>query len=102
MVWRERLKIEDRLEQHLRDRELLTPARQWAINQARFETARSAWRKDREIALKADEAIRKSGGSFHPSGASGPASYRALYSLFGFEMAERIADATRSVRKAVA
>lgn len=98
-VWRERLKIEDRLERHLQDQSMLTQHRQWAINQARFEIARDAWNENRPIAQAAHAAIVKTGAPFQPSGEAGPRSYRAMYRFFGFEGAERIATATRAARK---
>lgn len=97
-VWRERLKIEGRLEVHLREAGLLTLSRQWAINQARFEIARSAWHEARGIAVEAHAAIGNSGADFMPQGTAAPAGYRALYRLLGFSAAEHIADATRSLR----
>lgn len=101
-VWIERLKIELRLERHLHEQAMLTPARQWAINQARFEIARNAWSQDRQIAATAHAAIAASGAPFQPGGLAAPKAYRAIYTRFGFEMAERIADATRQLRKAFA
>ncbi len=98
-VWRERLKIEDRLESFLRGKDMLTEHRQWAINQARFEIARDAWNEDRAIAKEAHAAIVRTGASFLPTGEAGPRSYRAVYRLLGFENAERIATATRMLRK---
>lgn len=99
LVWRERLKIEDRLESYLSSHAMLTNHRRWAINQARFEVARDAWDEDRTTAMAAYAAIKKSDFDFLPSGQAGPRSYRAIYRLFGFVAAERIADATRSLRK---
>jgi len=101
-VWRERLKIEQRIEQYLGREKMLTPARQWAINQARFETARSAWHGARDIALQAYTAIRRSGAVFTPGGSAAPAGYRALYRCLGFPAAEHIADTTRSIRRVFA
>lgn len=97
-VWRERLTIEARLERYLRQEQMLTPARQWAINQARFETARSAWHEAKDIAIEAHAAIMSSGADFMPTGTSAPAGYRAVYRMLGFPVAEHIADATRSLR----
>lgn len=98
-VWRERLKIEHRIEHYLGRENLLTPSRQWAINQARFETARSAWHGARDIALEAITAIRRSGAAFMPSGSAAPAGYRAFYRWLGFSSAEHIAQTTRSIRR---
>lgn len=101
-VWCERLKIEERLERHLREQGMMTPSRQWAINQARLQIARSAWHEDRSIALEANAAIKASGAQFAPGGEAGPASYRTAYRLLGFRGAELIADAMRKVRKVLA
>jgi glycosyltransferase involved in cell wall biosynthesis len=97
-VRRERLKIEDRLEQHLREAGTMTLYRQWAINQARFEIARVAWHESKDIAFEARAAIRRSGARFVPKGIAAPAVYRAVYRLFGFSVAEYIADRTRLLR----
>jgi glycosyltransferase involved in cell wall biosynthesis len=102
MVWRERLTIEQRIEQYLGREKILTPARQWAINQARFEIARSAWHGARDIALEAYTAIRRSGAVFTPGGSAAPAGYRALYRCLGFPAAQHIADTTRSIRRVFA
>ncbi|MEE4538583.1 MAG: glycosyltransferase [Erythrobacter sp.] len=101
-VWRERLKIEARLERHLNERDMITPLRQWAINQARFEIARSAWSQERHIALRAHQAITQSGAAFAPRGNAGPVAYRALYRVFGFSFAQKVAEATRSLRNVLA
>ena len=98
-VWRERLKIEQRIEDYLGRENMLTPSRQWAINQGRFETARSAWHGARDIALEAFTAIRHSGAAFKPSGSAAPAGYRAIYRWLGFSAAEHIADTTRLIRR---
>jgi glycosyltransferase involved in cell wall biosynthesis len=101
-VWRERLKIEQRIEDYLGRENMLTPSRQWAINQARFETARSAWHGARDIALEAYTAIRRSGAAFTPGGSAAPAGYRAIYRWLGLSAAEHIADTTRSIRRVFA
>jgi len=98
-VWRERLTIEQRIEQYLSLEKALTPARQWAINQARFEIARSAWHGARDLALEAYTAIRRSRAAFKPGGSAATAVYRAVYRFLGFSTAEHIADTTRSIRR---
>jgi glycosyltransferase involved in cell wall biosynthesis len=102
MVWRERLTIEQRIEHYLGRENMLTPSRQWAINQARFETARSAWHGARDIALEAFTAIRRSGAAFTPGGCAAPAGYRAIYRWLGCSAAEHIADARRLIRRVFA
>src|SRR5207247_2555180 len=49
-VHRQRVEIEQRLEDFLRERKQLTPKRLQAINQGRFEVARSAWQHDPRFA----------------------------------------------------
>ena len=95
-VRRERLKIETRMEDHLTAIGSLTPQRQAAINQARFEMARAAWNEDQDEARAIFATI---GGmrSFQPNGPAAPLVYRLAYRLFGFEMAERIATMNRVV-----
>lgn len=84
----ERAKILSRLENWLSETGALTPDRQWAINQARFDMARTAWNEDRTEGLRHHAAIVR---PFTPRGDAAPASYRKVYQLLGFEMAERIA-----------
>lgn len=91
-VRRRRMEIEARAEAHLRESGELTPARHWAINQARFEMARAAWQHDRHEALAIVEAIRASAPSFVPGGVAARAHYRLLYRLLGFARTEQIAD----------
>lgn len=92
----ERLKIEKRIEDHLTAIGALTPQRQAAINQARFEMARSVWNEDRSQA-RAILATIVGIDSFQPNGPTAPLLYRLAYRLFGFEMAERIAMLKRAI-----
>lgn len=93
-VRRERIKIEKSIEDHLAAIGELTLDRQWAINQARFETARSAWNEDR-IEARAILATIAEAQSFRPTGPAAPPLYRLAYRLFGFEAAEQIATMKR-------
>lgn len=100
LVRRERLKIEKRLEDHLIAIGALTPQRQWAINQGRFEMARSAWNQDRQEAraiLSTIVAPRR----FQPEGDAAPRLYRMAFRLFGFEIAERIATFRRGALRSL-
>lgn len=97
LVRSERLKIEERLEDHLEATGGLTQRRQWAINQARFEMARSAWPEDREEARAIAATIRKSENGFRPAGPAAPPAYSFFYRAFGFEIAERAAAMKRAV-----
>lgn len=92
-----RLEIEERTETFLRDHGELTPLRLWAINQARFETARSAWQENRREARKIVEEIRRSQADFVPSGAAAPPRYQRLYRLLGFAATELLADTRRRI-----
>ena len=96
LVRRERLKIEQRIEDHLSAVGELTRERQWAINQARFDMARSVWNENRSEA-RAIFATIASAETFRPAGSRAPPLYRLAYTLFGFEAAERIAAVNRVV-----
>ena len=95
MVRRERLKIEKRLEDHLSAIGQLTPDRQWAINQARFDMARVAWGENRSEG-RAIMATITAVESFRPANAAATKLYRTAYQLFGFEFAENIAKINRT------
>lgn len=94
LVRRERLKIERRIEHHLLAVGELTPDRQWAIDQARFEMARSAWSQDRYEA-RAIVAEISDRAAFSPRGDAAPALYRLVFRMLGFEMAEHVARIKR-------
>ncbi len=94
LVRRERLKIEKHIEDHLAAIGELTSQRQWAINQGRFEMARSAWSEDRSEARAIVADIRDP-ASFSPNGSAAPFLYRLAYRMFGFEMAEHMARIKR-------
>jgi glycosyltransferase involved in cell wall biosynthesis len=91
-VRRRRLEIEQRAEEWLRQKGDLTPARQWAINQARFEIARSAWQQDRAEARATIATIQRSQPDFVPAGAAAPLRYWILYRVLGFEAAEILTE----------
>jgi hypothetical protein len=97
-VRRQRLQIEQRAEAFLIERNELTPARRWAINQARFEIARLAWQHDCSEALDVMMTIRRSDPGFQPVGPAAPAHYRVIYRTLGFRAAEMIADRVRSLK----
>jgi glycosyltransferase involved in cell wall biosynthesis len=97
-VLRRRLEIEQRLEDYLRHQGLLTPARQRAISQARFETARTTWRYDADLAYRIMNQVRGSDRNFSPTGPAAPPAYRAIFHTLGFRAAERIAEASRKWR----
>jgi glycosyltransferase involved in cell wall biosynthesis len=96
-VWRQRLAIEQRLETYLKNANLLTPERQHAINQARFECARKIWSCDRTWASQILQIIHQGDAQFCPSGDAAPRFYRLVYRLFGFNIAEQIAAMKRQL-----
>jgi glycosyltransferase involved in cell wall biosynthesis len=98
---RRRLEIEQRLETFLRERDQLTPERHRAINQARFETARTAWLHDQAEAIGVMEIVRRSDPRFQPAGAAAPKQYRVVFRLFGFRAAETLAGWMRPVPKSL-
>lgn len=91
-----RLIIEDKLEKHLLENNLMTKERQWAINMARFETARIEWQTDPRQAMNMVASISNRYGRFLPNGKSAPLKYRMFYSFFGFSAAERLAHLLRN------
>lgn len=95
-VRRRRSEIELKAENFLREHGELTVARHWAINQARFEMARTAWQVSREEAMSIMEGVRKSQPDFLPAGDAAPGRYRMIYRAFGFRAAETVADWMRS------
>ncbi len=91
-VHRQRLEIKQRLEDFLRERNELTRVHLHAINQGRFEIARSAWQYDPEFATEIMATVRQLQPDFVPSGKAAPRRYQSVYRLFGFRAAEKLAD----------
>jgi glycosyltransferase involved in cell wall biosynthesis len=96
-VHRQRLEIEQRLENFLRERNQLTTVRLYAINQARFETARNIWQYDPVFATKIMATVCRMQPDFIPSGKAAPPRYQSVYRLFGFRAAEKLADMRRNL-----
>lgn len=94
----ERAKIESRIERHLASVGALTEDRQLAIDQARFELARSTWPESRSQARLFHDSIKSRW--FRPTGPAAPALYRLAYKVLGFEGAEILAGLTRSTKLA--
>jgi glycosyltransferase involved in cell wall biosynthesis len=94
-VHRQRLAIEDRLEAHLKGKNLLTTSRRNAINQARFEVARIAWEYDPAFSSAVMRTVRQSQPSFRPTGAAAPWTYRVCYRYLGFARAQNISSGRR-------
>ena len=102
-VRRQRRKILAAEEEHLRANGELTAPRLQAINQARFEMSRLAWREDRNAAMEIFQDILDADRQFvplgnQPGGHHPPLTYRALFRLFGFTAAERIAEQVHVLR----
>lgn len=96
-VRRHRAVIEQDAEDYLRSTGGLTAERHEAINAARFRMARVAWREgDRAGARDLVAAIGQSAPAFEPTFEE--ASYRWLWSAFGFEWAEAIVGWRRQLR----
>lgn len=92
---RHRLVIEDKLEKYLLENNLMTKDRQWAINMARFETARKEWQTDPHEATNIIASISTRYGKFLPEGDSAPLKYKLAFALFGFSRAEKLAKLLR-------
>jgi glycosyltransferase involved in cell wall biosynthesis len=97
-----RTNIGQEAEFFLREHGELTPLRHWAINQARFEMARIAWTEDHAEALRIVGLIRRSQPGFQPAGDAAPSHYQWAWRLFGFRLAETVADLWRRVRSQAA
>jgi hypothetical protein len=94
-VHRRRLEIEQRLEDHLREKKQLTSERLRSINQARFETARTAWQYDSDWAQDIMDHVKRRDPKFVPTGPAAPGHYRLVFHSLGFQAAERLASAVR-------
>lgn len=92
---RQRLLIEDRIEQFLREQGELTSQRQYAINQARFECSRMIWLSNQQWSKQVMAQVNKTDRRFMPSGKAAPSFYRLIFRYFGFAIAEKIASAKR-------
>lgn len=94
-TWLMRLAIETELEEYLLSTSQMTAPRHWAINQARFETARMIWLVDKAWAAQIANQIKASDSAFLPYGDAAPQSYRLLFQLLGFQITEYLAAAIR-------
>jgi glycosyltransferase involved in cell wall biosynthesis len=96
-TYRRRLEITDKIEQFLAQIQQLTPARQNAINQARFECARIIWLIDKPWSKSIIKQIRDRDLTFIPAGNCAPEIYRLMYQFLGFNFAETITAVKRSL-----
>ncbi|QCS50066.1 glycosyltransferase [Picosynechococcus sp. PCC 11901] len=95
---RQLLAIQDKIEQHLKVTNQITRARQNAINQTRFENARMIWLSDKSWANQVITKITNTHKEFLPTGKAAPQSYRLVYRLLGFDVAEQVANFKRLLR----
>jgi glycosyltransferase involved in cell wall biosynthesis len=93
----QRLAIEEKIEHYLKTRGELNQLRRNAINQARFECARMIWLYNKQWATEVISQIHRNSSNFMPSGKAAPVIYRFAYKLFGFNMAEKLAQYKRNV-----
>lgn len=96
LVHEKQMEIVDAAESWLKDNDALSSGRAAALDQIRFDTARSAWRYDPARARAIESRVRP---GFAPAGPTAPRSFRMIRSVFGFAAAEQFADMTRTVRK---
>jgi hypothetical protein len=92
------MEIQARLEEHLRSHSQLTPERQQAINEARFNLAREAWRYDSLRSMSILKVIERSQPGFIPRQL--PWAYAVLYHLLGFRGAQVIVNWRRAMLSA--
>jgi glycosyltransferase involved in cell wall biosynthesis len=69
-----------------------------ALEQTRFQAARTSYAHDREFAESLIGQIYQTNNSFSPRGDAAPLLYRVAFEMFGFKMAENIAASVRKVR----
>jgi glycosyltransferase involved in cell wall biosynthesis len=98
-IYRDRLSVQDAIESHLSATGHLTPAREDAINQARFEYARRIYSWDKQWASQVALTVKSSDPNFEPSNQVAPGFYRQIYRAFGFTGAEYVAGVKRKVWK---
>ncbi len=94
-TYRQRLKILNAAETHLRSTFKLNDTYIHALNQARFQIARAIWHFDSSLATKLIHSIHQTNPEFKPSDV--PTIYQFTYAVFGFPIAETIAQIRRSL-----
>jgi glycosyltransferase involved in cell wall biosynthesis len=102
-VRRQRRKILAAEEEHLRATGELTAPRLQAINQARFEMSRLAWREDRNEAMQIFQDVLDADRHFvplsnQPGGHHPPLTYRVFFRFLGFAATEKIAEQVHALR----
>ena len=96
-----RLEVMERMDAFLKSRGQLTPVRLNALNQARFEIARSIWLEDPSEAREIVQEIKRRQRGFVPEPPAARARYRLVYKALGFTAAERLAACARSLTGAM-
>jgi len=96
-VTKERMHLTDKLEEWLRSSGALNEMRQKAINIARFECARSAEKFDKKFANSLIKKIKQNNKNFIPKSNATPPAYCLIYRIFGFSIAEKLAEIKRAV-----
>jgi len=69
-----------------------------ALEQTRFQAARTSYAHDREFADGLIQQIYQTNHAFHPHGNAAPFAYRCFFKLFGFSRTESIAETVRALR----
>ncbi len=96
---RQKLRILERIEDHLRGTSQLTSARRQAVNDARHDLARRLWNYDLRLSISTCNRILESDCYFQPSRSpSSPPLYSLAFRLLGFHGAQIAASATRALR----
>ena len=96
-VHEQRLDIEKKAEEFLRERGELNVDRLRAINDARFEVARMVRVYDTRRAQEVNATIKRSDPGFVPRGDAARLHYQVAYRTLGFSVAERIAELKRKI-----
>lgn len=97
-ITKRRMALTELLGHYLKRNGLLNKDRLYAINLSRFESARYIYQDDKDFALYLIKKIKESDKNFKPSGPAAPFAYKFISSLFGFDIAEKIAKYTRWMR----
>lgn len=97
LVMRTRLTVLERMAEVLVHTGQFTPARIRAINLTRFETARSLWGIDRQLAKRVMDSVLECEPRFLPDGPASRRLYCCLYRLMGFAAAEQAASWIRGI-----
>lgn len=94
---RRKLDVLDRMEKHLVTNSALSDTRRDAINQTRFELARSTWLTNAPQARCIIRDVLASQPSFQPAPPAATGLYRWLFRVVGFNAAEASASLKRQV-----